>query len=247
MAVLKRLFLGSITSFLFLPFALAWSDGYQHISIKEYKEALLVLEKRGGNLYCPDKNSETAFADCRSFEILREQGCYGYSTAAMRSESRYSDNCLELNKLRNTQTPKKSYFVLDNKTWWQDLPATIIPISGGVYSDESWKTSQRKRDTLVKDKRLKDLRLHKVSTYLDRVEIVIATKKLECGKVEDYLEIDTIVLADFNHDEIAELILKGHRVDRSDTCPLGAANSLGATFMAVLAKEGKTRQIKHLF
>ena len=225
-----------------------FADGeeYEHISIKEYKEALLVLENRGGSLYCPDLESDKQFSDCKSFESLREKGCYGYSTAAMRMESRYSNNCMELNNLRKAKTPKQNFFDLSTKIWWQELPADIIPISGGVNSDESWKSSKDKRDSMVKGKLMKDLDLHQVSTFLDRVEIVIAVKQMECGEIQDYMEIDTIVFADFNNDEIAELMLKGHRVDRSETCPLGSGNSLGAEFTAILSKSSQHHRIKKL-
>lgn len=226
-----------------IPITNAWSEEYEHISIAEYKEALLVLEKRGGNLYCPDKNIEEPFIDCKSFESLREKGCYGYSTAAMRSESRYSNNCLELDKVRTAKSPKQNFFDINNKTWWKELPASIIPVSGGVYTDESWRASRQKHDAMVKNKRLKDLKLHKVSTFLDRVEVIISVKQMECGEIQDYMEIDTIVFADFNNDDIAELMLKGIRVDRSESCPLGTGNSLGAEFTVILSKASRELDI----
>ena len=222
-----------------LPIAsvFGWGEAYKRITLDQYKEALLVLENRGGRLYCPD-GEEKSFENCTTFTALREQGCYGYSTAERRMEANYSDNCLELESLSSAQSFKENFFDLETKDWWKWMPAEIIPVSGGIYSDESWRAAQKRRDTLVKGKRLDQINLQQVSTYLDRIEIIIGTKKESCGDIEDYLEIDTMLLADFNNDGVAELLLKGFRLDRSETCPLASANSLARAFNVVVTKQG---------
>jgi hypothetical protein len=192
----------------------------------------------GGVLYCEEnsigKNIE--FKNCESFTALKKKGCFGYSTYAMSVESRYSMVCGEIDAIKKSSSSKINYFELESSDWWKSIPAEVIPVSGGVYSDESWKIAKLKRDKLVAGKVLGDLKLVNLSRESGVLNTTLNESTQECGLVNDTFKLSAKLLADFDQDGIAELLLKGYRVDTSDSCSLGSGNSLGAGFIVLLKK-----------
>lgn len=110
-------------------------------------------------------------------------------------------------------------------------------MSGGVYSDESWKIAAAEQQELVAGKMLGELPLSEIEAGQGRLATTVETTELYCGEVYNRLEMKATLLADFDRDGVAELLLEGYRVDRSDTCGLGTGNSLGAAFSVVVKKE----------
>jgi len=207
-------------------------------AIYDYSKDLLSKVQSGGTLYCEDnsigKNIE--FKNCESFTTLKKQGCFGYSTYAMSVESRYSIVCSEINTIKKASSSKVNFFALDSPNWWKSIPAEVIPMSGGIYSDESWNIAKLERDKFVAGKVLGDLQLVNLSIESGVFNAILSESTQECGLVNDTFKLSVKLLADFDQDGIAELLLKGYRVDNSDTCSLGSGNSLGAGFIVLLKK-----------
>jgi hypothetical protein len=203
-------------------------------------EKLLEREKKGGQLYCEYETGDKreSFKSCESFLLLKKKGCYGNSTYEMSIEFGYSDLCKEIEILRKAKPATANYFKIDSDDWWKTLPAEIIPMPGGIYNDSSWEVAKVARDKLVEGKILGQISFSKVSATKGSLEAVISISKEECGDVEDYFKISTAQVADFNGDGLADLLLKGYRVDRSDSCNLGSGNSLGAGFSVLVQKKG---------
>jgi hypothetical protein len=206
------------------------------LSLGEYIRSLENKEQQVGTLYCEDDNKMVDFNNCHSFLALQEKGCYGNSTYDMSKEMTYSNMCAEVRQLKMATQAKVSFFEVDSTDWWKSVPATIIPMSGGIYSDESWNIAKLERDKLVAEKVLEDLNLVNYSKSTGEFNTVLKSDKYDCGTINDTLTLFAVLLADFDHDGIAELLVKGYRVDRSDTCSLGSGNSLGASFSVLLKK-----------
>ena len=211
-------------------------------SIEIYKTLLSNKEKEGGKLFCEEGEGgkRLIFNSCESFNSLKSKGCYGNSTREIRNESRYALLCREIDVLQKANSSANAYFDLSTKGWWKSLPAEVIPMSGGVYSDASWEKAETALKRMVKDKLLGDLELDKVTVTMGNIDIVIESANEECGVIEDFLRISPVALADFDNDGVAELLLKGYRLDRSDSCSLGSGNSLGAEFSILVKKAGLT-------
>ena len=158
----------------------------------------------------------------------------------MSMESRYSDLCKEIEKFKNAKPATANYFKIDSGDWWKSLPAEVIPMPGGIYSDSSWEIAKDARDKLVVGKTLGEISFSKVSTTKKSLEAVISVSKEECGEVEDYFQLSIEQISDFNGNGLADLLLKGYRVERSDSCMLGSGNSLGAGFSVLVQKRNKT-------
>ena len=114
------------------------------------------------------------------------------------------------------------------------------PDNSGIYNDSSWEITKVAREKLVKGKLLGEIAFSKVSATKESLEAILSINKGECGEVEDFFKISIEKIADFNSDGIAELLLKGYRVKRSDSCSLGSGNSLGAGFSVLVQKKGAT-------
>jgi hypothetical protein len=207
-------------------------------SINEYSSNLLSKEKIGGFLYC-EKDTEgkrIEFKSCQKFSELIHMGCFGNSTYEAGVEIRYSDMCAELQTIKKATSPRLSYFNLKSPSWWKSIPAEVIPMSGGIYSDEGWMIAKSERESLVAGKTLGDFKLQNMDTKEGGLEVVLSKITQECGIINDTLKFSVALVADFDNDGVAELLLEGYRVDKSDTCSLGSGNSLGASFSALVKK-----------
>ena len=215
------------------------------MTIEEYLEELKSVESEEGNLFCPNQDGEKWFKynNCKEFMTLRQQGCYGNSTYDMKVEYRHKNACEEIEAVKQASTVNTNYFILNSKDWWQSLPAEIIPMKGGIYSDKSWARGKIELDKLVSGKLLGDLNYKNESVNNDMVKFILGTRIFEsCGEINDILLFHPVLLADFDEDGIAELLLKGYRADMSESCPLGSGNSLGADFSALLKKANATER-----
>ena len=212
---------------------------YSDSAIYEYTKDLLSKVQSGGVLYCEENSigKKIEFKSCESFTALKKKGCFGNSTYAMSVESRYSMVCGEINTIKQASSSKINYFELESSDWWKSIPAEVIPMSGGIYSDESWNLAKLERDKLVAGKVLGDLKLVNLSRESGVLNINLSKSTQECGLVYDTFKLSAKLLADFDQDGINELLLKGYRVDNSDSCSLGSGNSLGAGFIVLLKKE----------
>lgn len=158
-------------------------------------------------------------------------------------ESRYAATCAKVEALVNAETSSKHYFTLESADWWQALPAEVIPMSGGIYSDESWDVAKQQRDELVAGKELSELSMTEITDEPGHFAATLELREDECGETRNRIEMRATLLADFDNDGIAELLIEGYRVDRSDTCSLGSGNSLGAAFSVVLKRASPDSQI----
>ncbi|WP_186505089.1 hypothetical protein [Neptunicella marina] len=213
-------------------------------AIDLYLADLHKTEQRGGSLYCEKDEDNHQFKSCEAFNQLKQQGCYGNSTYAMSVELNYERLCNQIDRLKNAKLTKVNYFDLSSPNWWQAIPAEIIPMSGGIYSDDSWKIAQQNRQKLVSGKQLGELNLSNTSSDTATLELILATDKQACGEINDTFNLSVKLVADFDNDGIAELLLQGYRVDRSDTCRLGSGNSLGAGFTAMIKKPAENAPIE---
>ncbi|MDX1488095.1 MAG: hypothetical protein R3268_07845 [Acidiferrobacterales bacterium] len=208
-------------------------------SLPAYVAALSNEYPDGGELYCetPAGGERRPFNSCETFSALRDDGCFGYSTYDMSLESRYAAMCELSAALMTAEEPKSNYFSLDSSDWWRSLPAEVIPMSGGVYSEESWNIAAARRQDLVDGKVLGDLPLSEIDAGPGRMAATVDSTTLDCGEVRNRFEVEATLYADFDGDGVAELLLEGYRVDRSESCALGTGNSLGAAFSIVVKKD----------
>jgi hypothetical protein len=227
----------------FLSFyAYAMDSAESKIQFDALLEKLLEKEKKGGQLYCEygSGGKHEEFNSCKSFLLLQKKGCFGYSTAGISMKIWYSDLCKEIDTLKRAKPATTNYFKINSDDWWKYLPAEVIPMPGGIYNDSSWEITKVAREKLVKGKLLGEIAFSKVSATKESLEAILSIDKGECGEVEDFFKISIEKIADFNSDGIAELLLKGYRVKRSDSCNLGSGNSLGAGFSVLVQKKGAT-------
>ena len=207
-------------------------------TLDEYLVALRNDSQSGGELYC--KNSSGGerhpYDSCESFSKLRDQGCFGDSMYDIGKESWFAATCAKVEALSDAQHSTEHYFSLETADWWQTLPAEIIPMSGGIHSDESWANAKQRRDEFVDGKNLDEIAVSEVSSLPGHFSATLELRKYDCGEIRDRLEMKAVMLADLDSDGIAELLIEGFRVARSDTCSLGSGNSLGAAFSVVLRK-----------
>lgn len=206
--------------------------------INAYSQSLRLKVASGGTLYCKENSKEkrVEFKSCQSFSALKEKGCFGDSTYDMGVESLYSQVCVEIKTIGKAASSKVNYFDLESSEWWKTIPAEVIPMSGGIYNDESWEIAKIERDELVVGKTLGDLHLSNLTKDAGVLNTIISKSTEECGQINDTLMISVTLLADFDQDGIAELLLKGYRVDSSDSCFLGSGNSLGSGFSVLVKK-----------
>ncbi len=214
-------------------------------SVDEYLGQLAIQEAGGGELYCEDATGEKRqpFNSCDGFEKLRERGCYGYTTYEINSELRYADACETIKVLRASNKAAIHYFDLISENWWRSLPAEVIPMPGGIYSDESWDAANKAREELVTGKTLGEISFAEMSSEPGLLTATLTTQQIECGDIRDEILLEATLLADFDGDNVAELMLQGYRADQSDSCFLGSGNSMGATFTIVVQRDGPDRPI----
>lgn len=215
------------------------------IPLKEHRKILLDIEKEGGSLDCNKENRpiSTKYKSCKSFYNLQKNECFGVTTFDMSRESFYKTNCNQIDILKKAKNADKNYFNLNSSDWWKELPASIIPMPGGIYTDKSWNKGKHLLDKMVKEKLLKDITFESIEVRASGIKAVLKSTKntaSDCGKIEDVLTISPVLLADFDEDGIAEIKLEGYRAQNSDTCPLGSGNFLGARFIKIVKKSNPT-------
>lgn len=215
------------------------------MSVEGYLKELKNFELEGGELFCENKEGEKdiEYHNCREFMLLQEQGCYGFSTHAIGLAIRYESTCDEIKAVRQARVAAKNFFKLDAKDWWQSLPAEIIPLPGGLYEDEILAREEYKLKNVFAGKLLRDLKFDNILGSNREVELVLSTTKEECGEIRDVLHFSPVLLADFDNDAIAELLIKGYRTHDSESCLLGSGNNLGGEFFVLLKKTSSTEKI----
>lgn len=164
----------------------------------------------------------------------------------MHLEMRYESMCSMMVALAAAKDSQKSYFLFQSADWWKAIPAAVIPISGGIYSDAWWKEAAAKRQSLVQGKTLGQLALSQVESGPGQFAATIESERLDCGEVRNRFKMAVTLLADFDGDGIAEALLEGSRINESDTCFLGTGNSLGGTFRVLIKKDGPSAKISLL-
>lgn len=209
-------------------------------SVDEYLGQLAIQEAGGGELNCEDASGEKwqPFNTCAAFEALRERGCSGYTMHEIKSELRYAKVCKTIKILRASNKAAKHYFDVSSENWWRALPAELIPMPGGMYSDESWDAASKAREALVTGKTLAEISFVEIRSEPGSLAATLATRHAECGDVRDEILLEATLLADFDGDDVAELMLQGYRADQSDSCALGSGNSIGATFTVIVQRDG---------
>ena len=207
----------------------------------EYLALLRVHEDVGGILRCVDGEKE--YFSCEEFDLLHTAGCYGHTTHSMKVETYFAENCKRITRLVAAQETPIHYFGFDAEDWWQKLPAEIIPLQGGIYSGLGWAEAQRERTALVNGKFLGEIGYESVVSSGNEVEIILSTEKPEwCeGTISDQFHFTAVLLADYDEDNIAELLITGWRIKVSDNCLLGSGNSLGASFTTIVKKSGEMK------
>jgi hypothetical protein len=215
------------------------------MSPEGYLKSLLSFESTGGTLYCPDIEGEKhhKFNSCKDFMLLQNQGCFGYATPEIAVELRYKETCDEIEAVKQVRPVNVNYFNLNSQDWWKLLPAEIVPMPGGIYTDDSWSQEKSELDKLVSGKLLGELKFKNVVAKNGEVELTLNSSKEDCGEIHDKLKFSARVLADFDNDGIAELLIKGYRIYESESCWLGTGNSLGAGFTSLLKKSNLTDKI----
>ncbi|MBE9203937.1 hypothetical protein IQ218_11410 [Synechocystis salina LEGE 06099] len=108
----------------------------------------------------------------------------------------------------------------------------------GIYSEKSWDNETKKLNQLTKDKLFGELEFQKIAMDNQSVELLLSTTTADCGMINDTLTLSAILLADFDQDCIAELLIKGDRRNVSQKCYLGTGNILGESSTIVLKKSG---------
>jgi hypothetical protein len=208
------------------------------MSVKEYLNVLKSTEGKGGSLFCKSKGGGESFkyGNCADFKSLKKKGCYGYTTREMGAEITYEGICDEINAIKRAGPATIDYFNPNAQGWWKSLPAEIIPISGGAYSDDSYAQAKAERRKLVSGKTLGQLQVKSQTVKNGQIELVLNIDKDECGEIRDTFGFWTVLLADFDNDGISELLIKGFRRYESESCFLGTANNLGTGFGALLKK-----------
>lgn len=231
----------SVIALLFCCGAFCGESGLS--SLQDYLKALELREQNGATLYCEDISPAVReeFSSCKSFNSLRERGCYGYTSYEISREINYSDLCDKLNIARQANPSNISFIDIKSDNWWKKLPAEIMPVSGGIYNTELWEVAQDDRKKHVSGKLLGQLKFNSVRASRGKVEIIIETWEEGCGEVQDYFEFSPILLADFDGDGISELLLNGSRFKKSETCYLGTGNMLGAGFSAIVKLTGESQ------
>lgn len=235
-----------ITILLFLSNQLfAQNTSLALVSLEEHLENLMNWEAKGGELLCVSEKSKERikYKSCEQFLNLQEQRCYGDSTLWMSRSLGYRKLCKEMKILRNGQTVTTNFFDLNSSDWWKSLPAEIIPLSAGIYSERTLEAEKSKLEKMVNGKLLKDIKTPKQSVKNGVITLILNIEERDlCGEVHDVFEFSPVLLADFDNDGVAELLIKGSRMNTSKTCHLGSGNYLGASF-SVLLKKTKSMEV----
>jgi hypothetical protein len=165
----------------------------------------------------------------------------------MHKEQSYSDLCEELKLLKNAKPTPINYFEIKSNNWWKSIPAEIIPVTGGMGTQQQGDEDKRFTDELVKGKILSEIKFLELSSNNKNFTAVISSYKQNCGEIENYIQISIDQIADFNDDGIADLLLKGKRLERSNSCYLGSGRSLGGDIFVIVEKKSSTDNSKIIY
>lgn len=213
-------------------------------SLDDYKRLLSLDELEGGQLHCPDKQpNEVSYHSCEEFEKLRASGCYGMSTYSMGREHVYKESCSIISRVSKAKKSSASYIDTASKNWWHDIPASIIPPSGGDGPDDDWDAIVASHEKKLANKTLSDLSFEVVKVKEGYFKGKYNIHKSDCGLVWTELELSYSVPADYDQDGTEELLIVGHDIRRSDTCWFGSANGLSAGFYTFLEKDTKDSKV----
>ena len=199
----------------------------------------------GGKLYCRAESSGERhwFDSCDSFSALRERGCAGETRADVQFETSYAALCAEMEALKNAEEAETNYFGMHSAYWWTEVPAEVIPISSGMYTDEVYELVRQERDAMVTGKTLDELAITEITYEIHEFTAVLGLLEMDCGEIRNRLVLRALTLADFDGDGIMDLVVQAHRAGASDTCQLGYGNSLGGESTTVLSKAGPDQPI----
>ncbi|MEL7022654.1 MAG: hypothetical protein AAGL69_02840 [Pseudomonadota bacterium] len=213
-------------------------DSTPLLSWADYRSQLEADIASGGQLFCESDSGgqNQPYDNCEIFHALREQGCYGYTTFDIGREINYESTCVKRERLREGQLHKRHFFALTTNDWWRSLPAEIVPLPGGIYSDNSYDVASKRHRVRVVNRTLDEIDLEVDEATNGRLIAMIGTTHEDCGVIRDVLSVSAMTLVDIDADGIAELVLEGYRVNKSETCQLGSGNSLGARFFAIVRK-----------
>ncbi|MFN2146031.1 MAG: hypothetical protein ACK2T7_11820, partial [Anaerolineales bacterium] len=129
------------------------------------------------------------------------------------------------------------FFDLEEDDWWASIPAEVIPLRGGIYTAESAEQDRIEHEELVKGRTLGEMNFVEATASQKGLEAYLSIREIDCGLVIDFFSMNVAMLADLDDDGIAELLVKGYRANRSETCVLGTGNYLGAEHMAIIDKD----------
>lgn len=204
-----------------------------YLELQKGKEA-----QYGGHLMCGE--TLMSYNTCDEFRKLQHQDCYGRDTVSMKKELFYEDLCHQIDLLETGEAYQNNFFDLEFENWWAELPAELIPMKGGVQSEDQFDVLQKELIVLHDKKWLKHISFERIHSSPLAIEAVLASEPCDGTRIEDTLTITPKVLADFDGDGKADMLVSINRVDRlksSDAgCWLGTGNSLGGTSFRVLKK-----------
>ncbi|WP_105212951.1 hypothetical protein [Pseudoalteromonas sp. T1lg22] len=216
-------------------------------AIEEFKEPFIHMIEDGGEFFCPDVDGEGSlirYASCEEYSALTKRGCYGKSREEFGRELVYGAACAELTLLDQVKVAKENHFDMDSANWWHHIPASIIPLPGGIESDEMKQQAQGELETLVKGKTLGELSLVNNQSHPRLFEAVLGSHTRECGVVKDTLKLSVQLIADFNGDGKADLLLSSTRDNLSDDCPLNAYKEGGGSTTFLYEKHSAQSELK---
>ncbi|WP_105199155.1 hypothetical protein [Pseudoalteromonas sp. T1lg10] len=216
-------------------------------AIDEYKVPSIRMIEDGGEFFCPDADTQGSlrkYASCDEYSALIKRGCYGKSREEFGRELVYGAACAELTLLDQVKVAKENHFDMDSANWWHHIPASIIPLPGGIESDEMKQQAQGELETLVKGKTLGELSLVNNKSNPRLFETVLGSHTRECGVVKDTFKLFVQLIADFNGDGKADLLLSGTRDNLSDDCPLNAYKEGGGSTTFLYEKHSAQSELK---
>lgn len=232
------------------------SDELYTLSFTEMRNELLKKEitPEYMTFACHDENGwkNKAYSNCKEYyKLLNDKHCLADTNVQMAFSDKYTLKCSEIELFKNASAPKISYFNLDLSTWWKELPTSIIKETGGIYSEDTWNYVVGLVKNAQKYKSLGDIPNIKVSCtkkcskfkfiWNDDTVLLSSIGTFDGDPiVHRYIETFYIVLADFDHDGVAELFMKLVSSSNEDRGSLG---NLSSAYTVILKKDSKTSPI----
>lgn len=152
-------------------------------------------------------------------------------------EYSYRDTCKEIEMLQGASVTDREYLILEDNDWWKSIPAEVIPMRTGIYSQESRTRQKTDLDELVDGKILGDIQFEQIHMEPLSIVMILGSEEDDCGLTTDNFHLNAVLLADFDGDGIVELLLHRFRAYQSETCSLGSGNYLGGWSTIILNKD----------